>query len=194
MATVTGLPDGVEAQLRARPRRWLITGSAGFIGSHLLEVLLRSGQDVVSLDNFATGHRSNLDEVKRQVGEAAWARHRFMEGDIGDEQTCARACEGVEVVLHEAALGSVPRSISEPLATHRTNATGFLNVLVAARDAGVMRFVYAASSSTYGDSLISPKVEDRIGRPLSPYAVTKYLNELASHFVEVGTVTCRKVV
>ncbi len=174
----TGLPAGIEAQLRARTRRWLVTGSAGFIGSHLIEVLLRAGQEVVSLDNFSTGHRSNLDEVRRQVGEAAWARHRFIEGDIGDEQTCAAACEGVAVVLHEAALGSVPRSISEPLATHRTNATGFLNVLVAARDAGVERFVYAASSSTYGDSPTSPKVEDRIGRPLSPYAVTKYLNEL----------------
>ena len=178
LAAVTGLPDGIEAQLAARPRRWLVTGSAGFIGSHLVEALLRAGQDVVSLDNFATGHRSNLDDVRRQVGEAAWARHRFIEGDIGDERTCAAACDGVEVVLHEAALGSVPRSISEPLATHQTNATGFLNVLVAARDAGVKRFVYAASSSTYGDSPTSPKVEDRIGRPLSPYAVTKYLNEL----------------
>jgi len=175
---VTRLPDPIETQLRARPRRWLVTGSAGFIGSHLLEALLRAGQQVVSLDNFSTGYRSNLEEVRREVGESAWSRHRFIEGDIGDERTCAEACDGVEVVLHEAALGSVPRSISQPLATHRTNATGFLNVLVAARDAGVKRFVYAASSSTYGDLQSSPKVEDRIGRPLSPYAVTKYLNEL----------------
>ena len=175
---MTGLLDGIDAQLRARPRRWLVTGSAGFIGSHLIEVLLRAGQQVISLDNFATGHRANLDDVRDQVGEAAWARHRFIEGDIGDERTCAEACQGVDIVLHEAALGSVPRSISEPLATHQTNATGFLNVLVAARDVGVKRFVYAASSSTYGDLATSPKVEDKIGRPLSPYAVTKYLNEL----------------
>jgi UDP-N-acetylglucosamine 4-epimerase len=175
---MTDLPDPVEAKLRARPRRWLVTGSAGFIGSHLVEVLLRAGQEVASLDNFATGHRANLEDVRRQVGEAAWARHRFIESDIGDERACAEACRGVDIVLHEAALGSVPRSISEPLATHQTNATGFLNVLIAARDAGVERFVYAASSSTYGDLQASPKVEDRIGRPLSPYAVTKYLNEL----------------
>ena len=153
---MTGLPDGIDAQLRAQQRRWLVTGSAGFIGSHLIEVLLRGGQEVVSLDNFATGHRANLDDVRDQVGEAAWARHRFIEGDIGDERTCAEACQGVDIVLHEAALGSVPRSISEPLATHQTNATGFLNVLVAARDAGVKRFVYAASSSTYGDLATSP--------------------------------------
>lgn len=175
---MTSPTEGLEARLRARPRRWLVTGSAGFIGSHLLEVLLRAGQQVTSLDNFATGHRSNLEDVRRRVGDAAWARHRFIEGDIGDEKTCAAACESAEIVLHEAALGSVPRSISEPLATHRTNATGFLNVLVAARDAGVQRFVYAASSSTYGDSTVSPKVEHTIGRPLSPYAVTKYVNEL----------------
>jgi UDP-N-acetylglucosamine/UDP-N-acetylgalactosamine 4-epimerase len=173
-----GLADGIERQLRAQPRRWLVTGSAGFIGSHLIEALLRAGQQVASLDNFATGHRSNLDDVKAQVGAAAWARHRFIEGDICDERTCAAACEGVDVVLHEAALGSVPRSVSDPLSAHRANATGFLNVIIAARDAGVKRFVYAASSSTYGDSPGSPKVEDKIGRPLSPYAVTKYLNEL----------------
>lgn len=178
MATLIGVPHGIEQQLQAHPRRWLVTGSAGFIGSHLIETLLRAGQQVVSLDNFATGHRSNLENVKGRVGGAAWARHRFIEGDIGDERACATACEGVDVVLHEAALGSVPRSISDPLAAHRANATGFLNVLIAARDAGVKRFVYAASSSTYGDSPGSPKVEDKIGRPLSPYAVTKYLNEL----------------
>jgi UDP-N-acetylglucosamine/UDP-N-acetylgalactosamine 4-epimerase len=175
---VTALPRDLAAQLADGPRRWLITGSAGFIGSHLLETLLRSGQHVTSLDNFATGHRANLDEVQRLVGEQAWARHRFVEGDIADPQACAAACEGAELVLHQAALGSVPRSINDPLTTHRANATGFLNMLVAARDAGVQRFVYAASSSTYGDSPTLPKVEDKIGRPLSPYAVTKYLNEL----------------
>jgi UDP-N-acetylglucosamine 4-epimerase len=164
--------------LMARPRRWLLTGSAGFIGSNLLEVLLRHGQSVVSLDNFATGHRRNLDQVRDAVGATAWGRHRFIEGDIADPDVCRRACEGVELVLHQAALGSVPRSINDPLNTHRANATGFLNMLVAAKNAGVARFVYAASSSTYGDSPTLPKVEAVIGRPLSPYAVTKYLNEL----------------
>jgi UDP-N-acetylglucosamine 4-epimerase len=167
-----------EAGLRARPRRWLVTGSAGFIGSHLLESLLGLGQQVVSLDNFATGHRRNLDEVRSAVGEQAWRRHRFVEGDIVDPHTCGQVCADVDVVLHQAALGSVPRSIADPLATHAANATGFVNLLVAAKDAGVRRFVYAASSSTYGDHPALPKVEDRIGRPLSPYAVTKYLNEL----------------
>ncbi len=159
-------------------RRWLVTGSAGFIGSHLLEALLRTGQDVVSIDNFSTGHQANLDDVRRKVGDEAWSRHRFIEGDIADPATCVQACDAVDIVLHQAALGSVPRSIKDPLTTHRANATGFLNMLVAARDAKVARFVYAASSSTYGDSPTLPKVEDVIGRPLSPYAVTKYLNEL----------------
>lgn len=160
------------------PQRWLVTGSAGFIGSHLIEHLLRAGHTVVSLDNFATGHRSNLDEVRQSVGETAWARHTFIEGDIVDLATCQRACEGVDIVLHQAALGSVPRSIEDPLRTHAVNATGFLNMLVAARDQRCKRFVFAASSSTYGDHPGLPKVEDRIGNPLSPYAVTKYLDEL----------------
>ena len=168
----------IRAELAARPRRWLVTGSAGFIGSHLVETLLAMGQEVVGLDNFATGHRANLEEVREAVGEAAWRRHWFVEADIVDLAACRHACEGVDVVLHEAALGSVPRSITDPLATHAANATGFLNMLVAARDAGAKRFVYAASSSTYGDHPGLPKVEDEIGRPLSPYAVTKYLNEL----------------
>jgi len=175
---VIRLHDDIAAALAARPRRWLVTGSAGFIGSHLLETLLHAGQQVTSLDNFATGHRANLEEVRQVVGESAWSGHRFLEGDIADPATCAAACEGVDVVLHQAALGSVPRSINDPLTTHRANATGFLNMLVAARDAGAGRFVYAASSSTYGDSPTLPKVEDVIGKPLSPYAVTKYLNEL----------------
>jgi UDP-N-acetylglucosamine 4-epimerase len=174
-------PDDFAARcaaLRTRPRRWLVTGSAGFIGSHLVEALLGLGQDVVSLDNFATGHRSNLDEVRRAVGEPAWRRHSFHQADIVDIDACRAACDGVDVVLHQAALGSVPRSIEDPIRTHAANATGFLNMLVAARDAGVERFVYAASSSTYGDHPGLPKVEDAIGRPLSPYAVTKYLDEL----------------
>jgi UDP-N-acetylglucosamine 4-epimerase len=167
-----------DAELRARPRRWLVTGSAGFIGSHLLEALLRLGQHVVSLDNFATGYRRNLEEVRAAVSGEAWRRHQFIEGDIVDLATCRKVCEGVDAVLHQAALGSVPRSIADPLATHAANATGFINMLVAAKDAGVKRFVFAASSSTYGDHPALPKVEDEIGRPLSPYAVTKYVNEL----------------
>jgi UDP-N-acetylglucosamine 4-epimerase len=165
-------------QLRAKPLRWLVTGSAGFIGSHLLEALLRLGQDVVSVDNFETGHRHNLDEVRRAVGGEQWARHEFVEADIVDPDACRRACQAVDVVLHQAALGSVPRSIRDPLRTHAANVTGFLNMLVAARDADVGRFVYAASSSTYGDAPELPKVEERIGRPLSPYAVTKYVDEI----------------
>lgn len=170
--------NGAFDLIRAQQRRWLVTGSAGFIGSHLLETLLRAGQRVTSLDNFATGHQVNLDEVRLLVGEEAWSRHQFIRGDIADLEVCRRACEGVDVVLHQAALGSVPRSLNDPLTTHRANATGFLTMLEAARAAGVNRFVYAASSSTYGDSPTLPKVEDKIGRPLSPYAVTKYLNEL----------------
>jgi len=166
------------AQLRARPLRWLVTGSAGFIGSHLVEALLRLGQHVVSVDNFETGYLANLEEVRAEVGEDHWRRHQFLEADIVDAASCRRACKSVDIVLHQAALGSVPRSINDPLRTHATNATGFLNMLVAARDAGVSRFVYAASSSTYGDAPDLPKVEDRIGRPLSPYAVTKYVDEI----------------
>ncbi len=164
--------------LASRERHWLLTGSAGFIGSHLLESLLRGGQQVTSLDNFSTGHQANLDAVRQLVGESAWARHRFIEADLADAAACLQACAGVQVVLHQAALGSVPRSLAEPLATHSANATGFINLLDAARRAGVDRFVYAASSSTYGDSPGLPKLEHTIGRPLSPYAVTKYLNEL----------------
>lgn len=170
--------DTALATLSSSKRRWLVTGSAGFIGSHLLETLLRHGQEVTSLDNFSTGHRHNLEEVRRLVGEEAWARHTFIDGDIADTEACVLACSGVEFVLHEAALGSVPRSLQDPLTTNRANITGFLNMLLAARDAGVRRFVYAASSSTYGDSPGLPKVEHVIGRPLSPYAVTKYVNEL----------------
>lgn len=178
-ATTTAVPlDDLQRRLRAAPRRWLVTGAAGFIGSHLLESLLRLDQQVVGLDNFATGHRRNLDEVRGLVGEPAWSRLRFIEGDIVDLATCRQACDGVAVVLHQAALGSVPRSLADPLATHAANATGFLNMLVAARDARVSRFVYAASSSSYGDHPALPKVEENVGRPLSPYAVTKVVNEL----------------
>ena len=173
-----GTYAAVQAQLQAQPRTWLVTGVAGFIGSHLLETLLDLGQRVVGLDNFATGHRHNLDAVQAAVGAAAWANFNFIEGDIRELADCQRACAGVDLVLHQAALGSVPRSIADPITTNATNVGGFLNMLVAARDAGVQRFVYAASSSTYGDHPGLPKVEDTIGRPLSPYAVTKYVNEL----------------
>jgi len=170
--------DEVLNSLRQRPQRWLITGVAGFIGSNLLESLLRLEQEVVGLDNYATGHRRNLDEVRRNVGPDSWRRYTNIEGDIRDADACRRACADVEIVLHHAALGSVPRSIEDPLATHEVNCTGFVNMLLAARDAGVRRFIYAASSSTYGDHPALPKVEDVVGKPLSPYAVTKYANEL----------------
>lgn len=170
--------DGALALLRERPRRWLVTGCAGFIGSNLLEALLRAGQEVAGIDNFATGKPANLDDVRAQVGEEAWARFRFLEGDITDLEACRSVCAGVELVLHEAALGSVPRSIADPLASHRANVDGFLNMLVAAKDAGVDRFVYAGSSSSYGDHPDLPKVEDKIGRPLSPYAATKLVDEI----------------
>jgi UDP-N-acetylglucosamine 4-epimerase len=168
----------VQQQLRGQRYHWLVTGAAGFIGSNLVEALLRLDQRVTGLDNFATGHRHNLDQVRELVGDAAWASFTFIEGDIRNPGDCVRACEDVDFVLHEAALGSVSRSIANPVATNETNVTGFLNMLVAARDAKVKRFVYAASSSTYGDHPALPKVEHQIGNPLSPYAVTKYVNEL----------------
>ena len=164
--------------LQAAPKTWLITGVAGFIGSNLLERLLLLDQQVVGLDNFATGHQRNLDEVRGLVSAGQWARFRFIEGDIRGLEDCRRACEGVDYVLHQAALGSVPRSLSDPITTNAANIDGFLNMLVAARDAEVSSFTYAASSSTYGDHPALPKVEENIGRPLSPYAVTKYVNEL----------------
>jgi UDP-N-acetylglucosamine 4-epimerase len=158
--------------------KFLITGAAGFIGSNLVEALLRQNHTVTGLDNFSTGHRRNLDEVRTLVTPAQWAGFTFIEGDIRDPATCARACAGMDAVLHQAALGSVPRSIEDPVLTNENNITGFLNMLVAARDNRVRRFVYAASSSTYGDHPGLPKTEAIIGRPLSPYAVTKYVNEL----------------
>jgi UDP-N-acetylglucosamine/UDP-N-acetylgalactosamine 4-epimerase len=165
-------------ELRVEPRTWLVTGAAGFIGSNLVTFLLQHQQRVIGLDNFATGNRGNLADVQRSVRPEEWRRFAFREGDIRDLERCREACEGVEFVLHQAALGSVPRSIADPIATNANNVDGFLNMLVAARDAGVHRFVYAASSSTYGDHPELPKVEDRIGKPLSPYAVSKYVNEL----------------
>ncbi|WPP47356.1 SDR family oxidoreductase [Pseudomonas sp. AN-1] len=168
----------LQHELARSHKTWLVTGVAGFIGSNLLEALLGLDQQVVGLDNFATGHRRNLDEVQELVGRQRWANFRFVEGDIRNLDDCRQACEGVDHVLHQAALGSVPRSIDDPLASNGANIDGFLNMLVASRDAGVQSFTYAASSSTYGDHPGLPKVEDAIGRPLSPYAVTKYVNEL----------------
>lgn len=166
------------AQLRATPQVWLVSGVAGFIGSNLLEALLTQGQVVVGLDNFSTGHKRNLDEIAQSVGPEKWENFSLIEGDIRDLETCRSAVKDVDYVLHQAALGSVPRSIENPIATNATNVDGFLNMLVASRDANVRGFVYAASSSTYGDHPGLPKVEDVIGRPLSPYAITKYVNEL----------------
>ncbi len=168
----------LQTRLAQEPRTWLITGVAGFIGSNLLETLLKLNQRVVGLDNFATGHQRNLDEVQTLVSPAQWANFSFIHGDIRELADCQKACEGVDYVLHQAALGSVPRSLADPITTNAANITGFLNMLTAARDAKVKSFTYAASSSTYGDHPGLPKVEDTIGKPLSPYAVTKYVNEL----------------
>ena len=169
------LPAELFEELRSEPRRWLVTGAAGFIGSNLVECLLRANQDVVALDNFATGHQRNLDEA---AAGADFGRLRAVTADIRDRAACRAVADDVDIVLHQAALGSVPRSIADPLASHDTNVTGFLNILEAARQAGVGRFIYAASSSTYGDEPNLPKVEERIGNPLSPYAATKLANEV----------------
>lgn len=174
MKTIHEIFEGLSCS----PKVWLVTGVAGFIGSNLLEALLKLNQKVVGLDNFATGHQRNLDEVKLQVTDTQWNSFSFIEGDIRNLADCNRACSGVDYVLHQAALGSVPRSINDPITTNATNIDGFLNMLLAARDAKVKNFVYAASSSTYGDHPGLPKIEKIIGNPLSPYAVTKYVNEL----------------
>jgi len=183
--------DDIRKDLLAAPKRWLITGVAGFIGSNLLEALLSLNQEVVGLDNFSTGYRHNLDQVRESISGEQWCRFKLIEGDICDLESCSQACKGVDFVLHEAALGSVPRSIEDPITTNANNITGFVNMLVAARDAKVKKFVYAASSSTYGDHPGLPKVEEKIGRPLSPYAVTKYVNELyADVFVRTYKMQC----
>ena len=192
--------EALKSRLKRHPRTWLVTGCAGFIGSHLIETLLKLNQKVVGLDNFAIGHRGNLSLVRKAVGERTWKRFHFIRGDIRKLSDCYLAFglkprhtvlstkhqklqvvkqrSKIDIVLHQAALGSVPRSIKYPLSTHEVNVTGFVNMLVAARDAGVKRFVYASSSSVYGDSPILPKREDKTGRQLSPYAVSKYANEL----------------
>ena len=174
--------EQVQSELRLQPRTWLVTGVAGFIGSHLLEALLKLDQTVVGVDNFATGKHRNLGEVRQLVKPEQWTRFRFIDGDICSPQSCQAACHGVNVVLHQAALGSVPRSLQDPMRSFQSNVTGFLNLLVAARDHRVQRFVYASSSSVYGDHPDLPKHEDRIGHPLSPYAATKVADEV---FAEV---------
>lgn len=170
--------ETVQAELRAAPKTWLVTGVAGFIGSNLLEALLRLDQRVIGLDNLSTGYEKNLDEVRELVGPEPWSRFRFVGGDITDLDSCLQACRGVEVVLHQAALGSVPASMEDPLACHESNVTGFLNMLLAARDAKVQRFVYASSSAVYGNDRSTPAVESNVGLPLSPYAASKAIDEL----------------
>ena len=170
--------DEVRKQLQVVPKRWLVTGCAGFIGSNLVEHLLKLNQTVAGVDNFSTGKRRNLDEVQTLVTPEQWARFTFTDGDVRNLETCKTLCRGVDYVLHEAALGSVPRSLEDPINSNDNNVNGTLNMLVAVRDEQVKRMVYAASSSTYGDHPGLPKVEDVIGKPLSPYAVTKYVNEL----------------
>lgn len=170
--------DKIKQELLLSPKTWLVTGCAGFIGSNLLETLLKLNQIVIGLDNFATGFQANLEEVKQLVSSEQWGRFNFIEGDIRNFQDCIDACANIDYVLHQAALGSVPRSIADPITSNSANVTGFLNMLVAARDSGVRSFTYAASSSTYGDHPALPKVEENIGKPLSPYAITKYVNEL----------------
>ena len=174
----TGAFAHLAERLRRVPSRWLVTGAAGFIGSHLVEALLHLGQTVVGLDNFATGHRHNLEAVRRGVGAEAWLRFSMIEGDIRDRSVCAAAMAGTERVLHQAALGSVPRSLEHPLETHAVNVDGFVNLALAAAEAKVASFVFASSSSVYGDDPALPKVEDRVGAPLSPYAASKRANEI----------------
>ena len=178
-------------KLRSEPKTWLVTGAAGFIGSNLVEWLLRLNQRVCGLDSLITGHGKNLDRVRDLVEPTQWSNFSRLDGDIGSLDTCRQACLGVDYVLHQAALGSVPRSIVNPVASHEANISGFLNLLVAAREAAVVNFVYASSSSIYGDHPGLPKIEGKIGRPLSPYAVTKYVNELyAEVFARVYGFQC----
>ena len=168
----------LQKELPASPKTWLVTGAAGFIGSNLVETLLKLDQRVVGLDNFATGHRKNFTHVEKAVQPAQWARFQLIEGDLADRDACSRACGGVDLILHQGALGSVPRSIADPITTHRANVDGFINILSAACNAKVKRFVYASSSSVYGDHPDLPKVEEKTGNPLSPYAATKVINEI----------------
>src|SRR5579859_6307925 len=170
--------QALTERLIARPKVWTVTGAAGFIGSNLIEALLRLNQQVIGVDNFSTGSQRNLEQVRAEVGGRRWKNFLAIDGDIRDSETCLRASGGADYILHQAALGSVPRSIAHPQDSHASNVTGFLNMLISARDSGVKRFVFASSSSVYGDNADLPKREHRIGRCLSPYAVTKRVNEL----------------
>jgi UDP-N-acetylglucosamine 4-epimerase len=180
-----GTYENALRRIESEERAWLVTGAAGFIGSHLVERLLGLGQTVVGLDNFSTGKRANLINVRSRVGDDAWRNFRLLESDICSPEACRRACDGIDVVLHQAALGSVPRSIDDPVSSHQSNVDGFVNMLVASRDAGVGRFVYASSSAVYGDHPALPKVEDVIGRAVSPYGLTKQIDELYAQVFEV---------
>jgi UDP-N-acetylglucosamine 4-epimerase len=177
--------ENARQRIKAASRTWLVTGAAGFIGSNLTETLLSLDQRVVALDNFSTGKRANLDDVRRVVGDARWRNFRLIEGDLRSLDDCRKACDGADVVLHQAALGSVPRSIDDPIASTASNVTGFLNMLVAARDASIKRFVYASSSAVYGDHPALPKMEAVIGRAMSPYGLTKHVNELYAGVFDV---------
>ncbi len=170
--------ENIIAQLKKEPKTWLVTGCAGFIGSNLIEFLLSYNQKVVGLDNLSTGYQHNIDQVLKSVGEKYAQNFNFIQGDIADVATCQTACQHIDIILHQAALGSVPRSIEDPIASNRSNVTGFLNMLTAAKEAGIKRFVYASSSSVYGDSEALPKVEAQTGNLLSPYAAMKMTNEL----------------
>ncbi len=181
----------VEDELRKKPRRWLVTGAAGFIGSHIIETLLALGQDVTGLDNLSTGSLANLADVEKRVGPAAWKKFTWQEGDICDVKACERAASGAEFVLHQAALGSVPRSIEDPVGTNEANVVGFIKLLRACASAGVKRFVYASSSSVYGDIADNVKTEERLGNPLSPYAASKRSDEIyAQSFSSAYGISC----
>ena len=183
--------EKIKNLLKANPKKWLVTGAAGFIGSNLVETLLNLDQSVVGIDNLSTGHMSNIQEIKDIVTNKTWSNFKFIEGDIRQSSLCEHATLGADFVLHQAALGSVPRSIEDPIASNSVNVDGFLNMLVAAKNANVGTFVYAASSSTYGDHPDLPKLEENIGKPLSPYAVTKYVNEIyADVFNRVYGINC----
>lgn len=169
--------EELQVDLKHKPRTWMITGVAGFIGSNLLETLLKLDQNVIGIDNFATGFQRNLDQVAETVTPDQWGRFRFVEGDITERDDCLEACEGAEIILHQAAINSAPRSIDDPYSSHRVNVNGFITLFLAARDSGVKRFVYASSSTVYGDDERLPKVEENIGRPLSPYGATKQMGE-----------------
>ena len=170
--------EALKEELKKSQKTWLVTGNAGFIGSNLTEFLLSSNQKVIGVDNFSTGYQHNIDDLLSQVGGKAAENFTFIEGDIADFDTCVKACKDVDIILHQAALGSVPRSIADPVTSNRSNVTGFLNMLTAAKEAEVKRFVYASSSSVYGDSKELPKVEECTGNLLSPYAAMKMTNEL----------------